>query len=150
MRARTTTAPMAGGALKNRMKRVKQPPSQRLSEKVSGSGWGGIPQRAQRAQRIIGWGECSYIGAVWCNCCGLKKGDFSIILPQNAWIKVLTLPTPMAKSKTPPRPLRPLRESSPSGTEEASTVPQRRLNTGLSHNHQQRLQAVRLPTGLLG
>ena len=106
MRARTTTAPMAGGALKNRMKRVKQPPSQRLSEKVSGSGWGGLPQRAQRAQRIIGWGECSYIGAVWCNCCGLKKGDFSIILPQNAWIKVLTLPTPMAKSKTPPRPLR--------------------------------------------
>jgi hypothetical protein len=29
----------------------------RPSEKVSGSGWGGIPQRSQRAQRGIGRGE---------------------------------------------------------------------------------------------
>ncbi|MGI6300673.1 MAG: hypothetical protein ACOX52_06425 [Verrucomicrobiota bacterium] len=33
------------------------PHSQRPSEKVSGSGWGGIPQRSQRAKRCIERGE---------------------------------------------------------------------------------------------
>ena len=47
--------------------------SQRSSDKVFGSGWGGIPQRSQRAQRAeVYWegGKGTYIGAVFNNCLG--------------------------------------------------------------------------------
>ena len=51
-------------------------------------------------------GECRPVGDVFSNGLGLQKTGFLKILPQNAWIMALIRPTPMAKSKTPPRPLR--------------------------------------------
>ena len=58
------TAPSAGGfpgpdgtAWLGKRMPFRSTTSERSSEKVFGSGWGGIPQRSQRAQRCIGRGE---------------------------------------------------------------------------------------------
>ena len=56
-------------------------------------------------------GRCSYIGAAFIIRPGLQKADLPKTLPKKVGISALTLPTPIAKSKTPPRPLRPLREA---------------------------------------
>ena len=92
--------------------------SERLSEKaignqssLSGSGWGGLRQSSQRAQRCIGRGRCTYTGAVFSNCLGLLENGTFKISPKKVGVRALTLPTPKARSKTPPRPLRPLRET---------------------------------------
>ncbi len=51
--------------------------------KVAGSGWGGLPQRTQRARRLIGRGECGSIGGIFSNCLGLLKRDFQEIPQQH-------------------------------------------------------------------
>jgi hypothetical protein len=44
---------------------------------LSGSGWGGLSQRSQRTQRIMGMGDRRYMEAVFCHCYGQSVGILS-------------------------------------------------------------------------
>ena len=70
---------------------------------VFGAGWGGLPQRSQRAQRIRwkGGGQLHrsfFLQLPWFS----EKVSPQIPPPKKDWIRALTLYSPIANSKTPP------------------------------------------------